>query len=290
MGIYDSLIEDGCSLLKEFINKIFDWYNVLTGMAVELLGQSPASWNADGWRLVETVNSVFIGIGSALVVIFFLIGFCSDSLDIRQDFRIENILRMFIKLSLAEFFVGNSLKLIKNFFSLATGIISKLSGKSTTCQFSIPDKVNAILKNPTDNDIGFMALMMLFLMSVIFLFIICGCGILILYLAYIRFFKIMMLIPYGSLANSTIAGNHMLSHSAVSFWKFTLGTIMEAVTMYLALILSAVILNGGIVNLAGDAAGALYITGWMMQSILICLVTVGSVKGASSLTQRALGL
>lgn len=292
--MFDGFVEDGGPILEKFLSSAFEIYNTLIGQAVGLLAQSPEAWNASGWALVKTVNGIFAGIGAALVVVFFLMGFCADSLDIRQDFRIENILRMFIKLLLAEFFVASSLKLVKNFFGMATGIISKLSGKKTSFDYKVPAKVSRILNNPGENGIeswqGLLLIIVLMIFAVIFFIIICGCGAMIFYLAFIRFFKIMMLVPYGSLANSTLAGNQVLSQTAVSFWKFALCSILEAVTMYVALILSATILKSGTINLTNNLTGAFYVTAWMMQSMFICLIAVGAIKGASTVTQRALGL
>lgn len=290
----DTLIEAVCSGILQLLNSIFEWYNLLVGMAAGLLGQDPAAWSSQGWSFVKSVNTVFAGAGATLVVIFFLIGFCSDSLDIRQDFRLENLLRMFIKISVAEYFVANTLKLVKAFFGFGTGFIGAITKTGTSFDYKVADQVGAILNDPQGHGItglgNVLLLIVVLIIALVMLLIVCGCGMLILYEAFIRFFKIMMLVPYGALANSTLAGSHTISQSAVSFWKYALGTILEAVTMYIALVLSAVILKSGTVNLAQDAEGIFYILGWMVQSIFICMVTVGSVKSAGTLTQRVLGL
>lgn len=290
----DELISDMSGFMKGLLELAFSSYNWLTGMAVEMLGQNPASWNGSGWKFVESVNTVFLGIAAVLVAIFFLMGFCMDSVDIRQDFRIENIIRMFIKLSLAEFFVVNSLKLVKSFFGIATGIIKRISGNGISFTYSLPGNINSILSAPESNGIsgmgGVVLLMLLIIMGVVFLITVSGCGMMVLYEAFQRFFKILLLIPYGTLASSTIAGNHALSHSAESFWKFALGTILEAVTMYMALALSAAILTSGTVNLSDGKTGWILVIAWMLESTYICMLTLGLVKGSSNITQRALGL
>lgn len=278
----------------ELLSFALSIYNKLAQMAAGLLGQDPASFSSSGWSLVNSVNTVFLCIGAVLVVIFFLMGFCAESVDIRQDFRIENILRMFIKLSLAEFFVVNSMTIVRTLFALSTGIIGRLAGHTLTVSCSVPPEVAAIANDPTGNGLsgwGGVGLMLLnFLTAFIFLLIVSGCGMMILYEAYQRFFKIMLLVPYGTLANSTIAGNHMLNRSAEAFWKYALGTVLEAVTMYMAMALSAAMMSSGTLGLTDGTSGAMYITAWILESSFMCMLTLGLVKGSEMVTQKALGL
>ncbi len=290
----DSLIENFMSGLYDFLSFALSMYNKFAQMATGMLGQDPAAFNSAGWNIVTNVNNVFLIIGATLVVIFFLMGFCSESLDIRQDFRIENILRMFIKLSIAEFFVINSMKIVRMLFALPTGIIEKLSGNSLTVNASVPQSIQAIANDPVRNGmsgwIGLLMVILIYIMAVVFLLVVTGCGMMILYEAYQRFFKIMMLIPYGTLANSTIAGNHMLNRSAEAFWKYALSTILEAVTMYLAMALSAAVLSSGTLGLTEGTSGVFFIFAWILESSFICMLTLGLVKGADMVTQKALGL
>ena len=290
----DSLIENFMSGLYDFLSFALSMYNKFAQMATGMLGQDPAAFNSAGWNIVTNVNNVFLIIGATLVVIFFLMGFCSESLDIRQDFRIENILRMFIKLSIAEFFVINSMKIVRMLFALPTGIIEKLSGNSLTVNASVPQSIQEIANDPVRNGmsgwIGLLMVILIYIMAVVFLLVVTGCGMMILYEAYQRFFKIMMLIPYGTLANSTIAGNHMLNRSAEAFWKYALSTILEAVTMYLAMALSAAVLSSGSLGLTEGTSGVFFIFAWILESSFICMLTLGLVKGADMVTQKALGL
>ncbi len=282
-----------CKGVLDLLKFTISIYNNLTGTAAGILAQDPTAWNAEGWAFVKTVNQLFLGIGGVLTVIFFLIGFCADSIDIKQDLRIENILRMLLKLSVAEFFVVNSLKIVSALFGLGTGIIGKLQGGGTV-SYTVPAEVETILTAPGEHEMtgmmGTVQALLIFITAIIFLLMIAGGGMMILLEAYQRFLKILLLVPYGTLANSTLAGNHMLSHSAESFWKYALCTILEAVTMYLALRLSASVVGSGSIGLAGDQTGAMYGLGWMLESTFVCLLTLGLVKGAQTITQRALGL
>lgn len=74
---------------------VFGFWNSQVSLVFELLGQSPSEFKGGGlWGIVERVEPLFVGIGSALVVLFFVIGFCSESIDIREELRFEAILRI----------------------------------------------------------------------------------------------------------------------------------------------------------------------------------------------------
>ena len=40
------------------------------------------------------IEPVFVAVGSSLVVLFFVIGFCSESIDVKDEMRFESILRI----------------------------------------------------------------------------------------------------------------------------------------------------------------------------------------------------
>lgn len=290
----DDWIEGWMSKLYEYLSFSISIYNKQAQMAAGMLGQDPTAFNSSGWQLVTNVNTVFLSIGAVLVLIFFLMGFCADSVDIKQDFRLENILRMFLKLTLAEFFVINSLTIVQQLFALGTGVIRKFAGINLNVNCTIPGEVAAITNAPLENGMsglgGLGIAVLLYITAFVFMLIAAGCGAMILYEAYQRFFKIMLLVPYGSLANSTIAGNHMLNRSAEAFWKYALATILEAVTMYFAMALSAAVLSSGTLGLKDGWSGAFYVLGWIIESSFIFMLTLGLVKGSEMVTQKALGL
>ena len=82
---------------------VFGFWNNQVSLVFELLGQSlPGSKEAGPGGSIEGIEPLFVGIGSALVVLFFVIGFCAESVDIREEIRFEAILRMFIRVAIAQ--------------------------------------------------------------------------------------------------------------------------------------------------------------------------------------------
>ena len=82
----------------------------------------------------------------------------------------------------------------------------------------------------------------------------------------------------------------MVSSTAVSYSKYFLSVLLEAVTMALAIIVCNAFINAGLPAFTGDYED------WAKTLIYLCdmtftvALTVGSVKGAQVLTSKALGL
>ena len=130
---------------------------------------------------------------------------------------------------------------------------------------------------------------MLILASLLSLIVII-CGFFLLYTVYFRFLKLLIIVPIGSIAFSTMGGNRMVAHTAVTYSKYFLSVAFEAVTMALAIIVCNAFISAGLPSFTGDYAD------WAKTLIYLCemtftiALTVGSVKGAQSLTSKVLGL
>ena len=116
------------------------------------------------------------------------------------------------------------------------------------------------------------------------------CGFFLIYTVYFRFLKLLILVPMGALAFSTLGGNRGVSHTAVSYFKYFLSVVLEAVTMALAIIICNAFINAGLPEFTSNYAD------WTKTLIYLCemtftiALTVGSVKGAQNLTSKAFGL
>lgn len=98
------------------LEMVFGFWNNQISLVFAMLGQSTVDFKGGGpWAAIEAINPIFVAVGSSLVVLFFVIGFCSESVDIKEEMRFEVILRMLIKLALAEWFVANNVTIMKAF-------------------------------------------------------------------------------------------------------------------------------------------------------------------------------
>ena len=267
------------------LEMVFGVWNNQISLVFSMLGQSPVSFKGGGpWAIIEGIEPIFVAVGSSLVVLFFVIGFCSESVDVKDEMRFESILRMFIRLGLAEWFVANNVTIMKAFFTSIGNLVNLMSA-GTTVTLSIDSTQADVIKN-----LGFGESLVMLILAALLSIIVIICGFFIIYTVYFRFLKILIIVPLGAIAFSTMGGNRMVSHTAVTYCKYFLSVVMEAVTMALAIIVCNAFISAGLPAFTGSYAD------WAKTLIYLCemtftiAMTVGSVKGAQSLTSKALGL
>lgn len=301
--ILDKAIEFILNALGDFINKLIDLllknilapnvtknmeagisiYNGMLGNTIDMLTTNPMDWNSDGWQLiVSEVYPAFLVVACPLVVIFCLIDFCSETTDMRMNgnTRPEKVIPLLVKLSFAEFVTVNALWIICVLFSFVDLLTGGWVKRNASISSSLGFTKAEVAALPG------LVLLLTYLASLIFMVVLIIVAAVILYTATIRFYKILTLIPVGSLASSTIAGSREISHTAAHFWKYIISVVGEAVLMILILTLFSTIQNSlSIVSLTGNYR----IIGIILNRMLISFLCLGSIKGAGSWLQRATG-
>jgi len=271
--------------ILSLLEMVFGFWNNQISLVFSMLGQSPVNFKGGGpWGVIEGIEPIFVAVGSSLVVLFFVIGFCSESVDIREEMRFEVILKMLIRVGLAEWFVSNYVTIMKAFFTSIGNLVGLLSAGTTT-SLSIDSTQADIIKN-----LGFGESLVMLILAALLSIIVIICGFFIIYTVYFRFLKILIIVPMGAIAFSTMGGNRTVSHTVVTYCKYFLSLVFEAVTMALAIIVCNAFVNAGLPAFTGSYAD------WAQTLIYLCemtftvAMTVGSVKGAQALTSKAFGL
>lgn len=271
--------------LISLLNTVLSFWSSQVNLVFALLGQSPESFKGGGpWEVIENLQPLFVGIGSGMVVLFFVIGFCSESVDIKSEVRLESILRMLIRVGIAQWLVANNLTILKAFFTSVGNLVSRL-GSTTMSTTQVGDTAAAIMQ-----DMGFVASILLAIFSVLLSLIILVCGFFIIYTVYFRFLKIMVIIPLAGIAFSTLAGNRTVSATCVRYFKYFLSVVMEAVTMALAILICNTFISAGIPSFADTYADWAQVLIYLCEITFTIALTVGACKGAQGLTSKALGL
>lgn len=271
--------------ILSLLEAVFAFWNYQVSLVFSMLGESPVNFKGGGpWAVIERVQPIFVAVGSALVVLFFVIGFCSESVDIREEMRFEVILRMLIKLALAEYFVTNSVTIMKSFFTSIGNWVGLLTAGSTS-RLTINTTQANIIKG-----LGFGESLIMLILAALLSIIIIICGFFLIYTVYFRFLKLLVIVPLGAVAFSTMGGNRTVSHTVVAYCKYFLSVCFEAVTMALAIMVCNAFISAGLPSFTGSFAD------WAKTLIYLCemtftiALTVGCVKGAQSLTSKAFGL
>ena len=286
------ILQTGCSL-----------YNTLIKLSGSFLTQSPKDWmGGSGWAEIQKINDGFIVVGLTLITVFWLVAFFSEVTDFRSEIRLEKMLINLTRLSVAQWLVCHSLDIVGALFSLVGDLIP---GGTSSIEIDVNYVVNTMEAYAEDNyTLSSLALMAgIILMGAIFALVMVVIGVLILKTSFVRFFKVLIIVPYGALASSTVAGTHAVSSSAVSFYKYALNCILEAVTMIIAIKVYAAIVGSmskfmmdGNLGKSVTVSSASFIDigislgGSLLIQIILALAMYSVIKEASTMTQRALGL
>lgn len=267
------------------LEMVLGFWNNQIKLVFALLGTTPDMFKLGSpWNVIQGIEPIFVGVGSSLVVLFFVIGFCSESVDIKEEMRFEVILRMLMRIGIAEWLVANNVTIMKAFFKTIANLVNAMSA-GTIKELKISSEQANVIK-----DLAFGESLIMLILTAVLSLIIIICGFFIIYTVYFRFLKILIIVPIGSLACATLAGNRTVSHSFITYCKYFLSVTMEAVTMALAIIACNAVVNAGLPSFTGNY------TDWAKTLIYLCeltftvAMTVGSVKGAQSLTSKVLGL
>ena len=272
-------------VILDLLKTVVAFWNDKIALVFELLGQSPTEFKGGGpWRVISDIEPIFVGVGSSLVVLFFVIGFCSESIDVKEEIRFETVLRMLMRLGIAEWLAANNVTIMKAFFQSVGTLVGLITNSGTT-KLKIPQEQQDIIEG-----LGFGESLLMMILAVIIALVIIFCGFMIVYTVYFRFLKILVIVPFGAIAFSTTSGNRMVSHTAVTYAKHFLAVLLEAVTMALAIIVCNAFLNAGLPTFTSDYADWTKALMYMCELTFSVAMTVGSVKGAQSLTSKMLGL
>lgn len=264
-----------------------DQFSKYANSAVTLLKMSPSEWNADGWNTISAINTSFVALGATLVIIFWCIKLCSDNLDIRQTMRPETMIKELTVLIVGEWFVCSAFDLFSSLFGLVSYLTNGVT--STSIDVTIPSNVSTYLNAVEDLGAGWLSIFT----GLIYMILMTFCGMQILYHAYVRFFKVMIIAPYASLVTSTVAGPNSINHSTIAFFKYALSTILEAVTMIIVIKLAATFFSSGLVGFETSSSTSIsefsQLWGWAVKEVILAFVMVGGIKESAVITQRALG-
>lgn len=165
--------------ILDLLEMVFGFWNNQISLVFALLGQSPVSFKSGGpWGVIQNLEPIFVGVGSSLVVLFFVIGFCSESVDVKEDMRFEVILRMLMRIGIAEWLVANNVTIMKAFFTSAGNLV-KLVGAGEMAELTIDSGQAEIIKN-----LGFGSSLVMLILASILSIVIIVCGFFLIYTVY----------------------------------------------------------------------------------------------------------
>lgn len=283
--------------IKAWLRFIYALWNSLINETYRILLLLPTDKPTDDIDLsdvnyaLNSINSIFVAVATSLLVLFFLIGFCSETTNVREEMRFDTIARYLVRLIVAEYFTIHNKKILMQILKVCKAFCKQLKKffnlKDAKLHISADEK-KAI------EALGFLESILVLIVVVIIGAIILFMGISVVWTVYTRFLKVCLMIPFGALAFATMAGPQggEVSRISSSYIKAFLSNAISSIVIAVALIFGIKLMMCVPIKLALPdwvSESFVSIIGIMFGKMLQASVMVACVKEAEYLTERMMG-
>lgn len=255
-------------------------WNFLMSIVNTMMGTSPEKYSTSAWVYISTsVYPWFLSMGAVFLNLFYMIGFCRQMSNLKENVTMEMLLELFIKVIIANVLLQNGLAIMQEFTDFASGITGGLMGET------MPGIAG------DDYDIGVSLAMTM--LAPIYLILAAVCGITILIEVMGRFLNLYMLIAVAPLSLSTLAGGRGIENTSIAWFKSFLTSVFQIAVIALVLRISSMIISS---NLLTAAISATLLGDWFdgAASVIMSLVTMPfmatAVKASDNFLKRAFNL
>lgn len=237
-----------------------DAWNAAVENVMSLLAVNPTDFQEGAaWAYIKTIYPYIAIIGGSLLGVVLLYRMCHDTLDIRQEMRMDTLIKLFCTFIVAEAVVLNAMNITMLLFQIAGGCIGILDVGYA------PLMASDILQ---DTNLGLLEGIVALLVCLAFYVM----AFLLMYAVYFRFFKIYIVAPLSAVAFATFAGGQELSRVGFAYLKTLVVYSFEIVVIALAI---------NIGNRLGSVGSEIF-TDNIIWQMLCPLLTVGLVVGAAA--------
>lgn len=315
-GIVTFVLDFVCGLFASGIESLYrngsSLYDNCAEKAVDILTRSSNDMAPSAFtNAMNMLNKGFLGLGLLLCATAFIVVLGQDSLEGLRDKRyevwIKHVIMFIIATNLTaatpdimlqlDTWGGAFASFAKSNMGGSTYTIADSSGSydadvdSILDPFTEKDGGKRVAKKDADGKIvdgavgtgffGLIVAILYFLSTVV-------CGMIILYQAYTRFFKMLIAIPYSGLGFGALCGGHEVKRTFDSFLRYVLSIQISAGTMVMILVLVGTLMTG--TNAPTGIFGSDGTAQLLLEKIFMCFCGVGLIKSADQLTERMLGL
>lgn len=111
--------------IVENLNNAFSTWNGKLGELWGLVTTGPQTFKGGAvWSVMQTLHNGMVGIGYALVVLFFAISLCKNTMNFHELKRPEAAIHYFLRFVAAKALVGYGMDIMLNVFSICNGIVT----------------------------------------------------------------------------------------------------------------------------------------------------------------------
>lgn len=270
--------------IVENLNNAFSTWN---GKLTELWGlvtTSPQTFKGGAvWGVMQSLHNAMIGIGYALIVLFFAISLFKNTANFHELKRPEAAVHYLIRFVAAKTLVGYGMDIMLNIFSICNGVVSDMAagmGGISQAMVALPGEVQAAIEN-----VGFLASIPLWLVTILGSLFITVLSFVMILTVYGRFFRLYMYTALAPLPLASFAGESTQS-VGISFIKSYVGVCLEGAVIVLACVIYAAFVSRPTVS-GGEATTIVW--SYLTEIIFNMLVLVGLIKGSDRMPAAVCG-
>ena len=268
------------------LQNALDTWNAKVTELWNLVLTSPQNFKGGGiWTAITNVNTAMQGIGTGLLVLFFVVGVVKTCGSFAELKKPEHAVKLFVRFVLAKAVVTSGLELMTTLFGIVQNVIGQImtsAGVANATDTVLPDEMVTAIEN-----CGFWESIPLWAVTLIGGLFITIMSFIMIMSVYGRFFKLYMYTAIAPIPLSSFAGEPT-QNIGKSFLKSYAGVCMEGAVIVLACtIFSVFAATPPTVN--PGAAAASMVWSYIGELIFNMLVLVGSVKMADRIV-REMGL
>ena len=252
-----------------------------------LLTQSPQAFKGGTiWNVIVSINGALKAVGTALLVLFFLVGVVKTAGSITEVKRPEHALKLFVRFAIAKGVITYGLDLMIAIFKIVQGVISTsmhTAGLGSAQPVTLPTEiVNAV------NGLTFFQSIPVWAVSRIGCLVVIVLAFIMVMSVYGRFFKIYLYTAIAPIPLSTFAGEPT-SHIGKTFLKSYAAVCLEGAIIVLGCIIFSVFTaNPPAVDASASATTMVW--SYLGELIFNLLVLTGTIKMADRVVREMFGL
>ena len=252
-----------------------------------LLTTSPQSFKGGAiWNVIVSINGALKAIGTALLVLFFLVGVVKTAGSISEVKRPEHALKLFVRFAIAKGVITYGLDLMIAIFKIVQGVISTsmhTAGLGSITAVTLPTQITTAV-----NGLTFFQSIPVWAVSLIGCLVVIVLAFVMIMSVYGRFFKIYLYTAIAPIPLSTFAGEPT-SHIGKSFLKSYAAVCLEGAIIVLGCVIFS-IFTANPPEIDTSASATTMVWSYLGELIFNLLVLTGTVKMADKVVREMFGL
>ena len=297
-GAIDSALESiGTAMLgsgENWLQSGFAFWRKCSQITMTFVRRNPMS-QTNAWAVVTgTIYSVSMAVAASLAVLYFVLGWLKESVDIRHTFTLENMFRFFIRYAITASLIVNSLSIVTAVTQCASAVVTTIGmSLNTEDADGLFDEIRDELEDDEDADGGtYLAYGFTGMIGGLFggvVIMVCGVSLVLSVLS--RLFKLLLCVPFAPVAFAGFAGGPEFSQTGSAWIRSFIGYGLEAVVIALSINISfGLFRDTSVFSIAGESQGMMSLILMICEYCMPMITACACVKGAEVTVRRCLGL